>query len=258
MESTKNKSIKKSLEFKNRKIRTALFTTGSGPLAKTALEVLLKHSDLRCVIISRKERSVSRWQRICEYGLWYSAQYTISRLMAFVANSTISPDVVKSYGIDLQYWELAKDERRVLELLISREVDTVFVCSFQHILNKTFINQLKCCLNIHPSALPAYRGPEPVTWGLLERSDTCGVTIHIIDDGIDTGEIIGQHIIRTPFLKNPYIVERQLAKAMSGLLSDTLTNLANGTLKTVQQPEGGFYLSSPTLANRLLRANQKS
>ena len=48
------------------------------------------------------------------------------------------------------------------------------------------------CLNLHPSLLPAYRGPSPVVGALLAGDDTTGVTLMLMDEGMDTGPIIAQ------------------------------------------------------------------
>jgi methionyl-tRNA formyltransferase len=47
-------------------------------------------------------------------------------------------------------------------------------------------------INIHPSLLPAYRGPAPVLWAIRNGDPDIGVTVHRIDEGIDTGPILAQ------------------------------------------------------------------
>lgn len=47
----------------------------------------------------------------------------------------------------------------------------------------------QCFLNVHPGLLPDFRGLDPVLWALYERKPV-GVTIHQIDDGIDTGDVL--------------------------------------------------------------------
>ena len=46
------------------------------------------------------------------------------------------------------------------------------------------------CLNIHPSLLPRHRGPSPVATAILEGDETTGVTIMLLDEGMDTGPIL--------------------------------------------------------------------
>ena len=48
------------------------------------------------------------------------------------------------------------------------------------------------CLNLHPSLLPKYRGPSPVATAILEGESVTGVTVMLLDEGMDTGPIIAQ------------------------------------------------------------------
>ena len=52
------------------------------------------------------------------------------------------------------------------------------------------------CLNIHPSLLPRHRGPSPVATAILEGDQTTGVTIMLLDEGMDTGPILAQRETR--------------------------------------------------------------
>lgn len=54
-------------------------------------------------------------------------------------------------------------------------------------------------VNVHPSLLPAYRGPHPFFWAYYEQAETTGVTIHYLDEGEDTGDIILQERIDIPY-----------------------------------------------------------
>ena len=46
------------------------------------------------------------------------------------------------------------------------------------------------CINIHPSLLPQYRGPVPTAWAIENGEKHFGITIHLMDEGIDTGDIL--------------------------------------------------------------------
>ena len=54
------------------------------------------------------------------------------------------------------------------------------------------------CLNVHPSLLPANRGPVPLFWTFREGHEMTGVTIHCINEGIDSGDILAQESIEVP------------------------------------------------------------
>jgi methionyl-tRNA formyltransferase len=71
-------------------------------------------------------------------------------------------------------------------------LDLVFSCFYDKILRKKFIDQHKRVLNLHNSPLPKYRGVNPINWALKNGESYHGVTIHEIDEGIDTGPIVAQ------------------------------------------------------------------
>ena len=56
------------------------------------------------------------------------------------------------------------------------------------------INKFKYFVNIHNGPLPKYRGVNPINWALKNNENSHGVTLHHIDEGIDTGDIIDQEI----------------------------------------------------------------
>ena len=65
------------------------------------------------------------------------------------------------------------------------------VVAFGHILRE---NVLKlpgiACINVHASLLPAYRGPAPIQWAVINGDRETGVTTMIMDKGLDTGDIL--------------------------------------------------------------------
>ena len=52
-------------------------------------------------------------------------------------------------------------------------------------------------INIHWSLLPLNRGPNPIQWAIIKGENYTGVTVHFIDDGLDTGDIIIQQKIKS-------------------------------------------------------------
>lgn len=78
-------------------------------------------------------------------------------------------------------------------------------------------------VNIHPSRLPDGRGPEPIFWSFRRDLDTAGVTLHAIDDGLDTGPIIDQRSVAIPSDATMITLERSLAQIGADMLCDFLS-----------------------------------
>jgi len=63
---------------------------------------------------------------------------------------------------------------------------------YDKIFKKEIISKFYRLCNIHNAPLPKYRGMNPVNWALKNNEETHGVTLHLIDEGIDTGDILDQ------------------------------------------------------------------
>jgi folate-dependent phosphoribosylglycinamide formyltransferase PurN len=90
-------------------------------------------------------------------------------------------------------------------------------------------------INIHAGITPKYRGAHGAYWALANRDpNRCGVTIHVVDPGIDTGAIVAQAIVipttRDSFVTYPYL---QLAAALP-LLIDAVGKALDGELVTYE------------------------
>jgi methionyl-tRNA formyltransferase len=84
------------------------------------------------------------------------------------------------------------------------------------------------CLNVHPSLLPRYRGPAPLYWALKNREPATGVTIHYMDDGIDTGDIVVQESFPIGPGDDQWRLRAKLAATGARLLAKTVRRLAAG------------------------------
>jgi methionyl-tRNA formyltransferase len=104
-------------------------------------------------------------------------------------------------------------------------------------------------LNLHPSRLPHFRGPEPLFWTFRAGVQQTGVTLHWLDAGLDTGDIALQADLTLPLGISGPEAERQTAELCAQLLIDGLQQLAAGRLPRRPQPKGGSYQSQPTAAD---------
>lgn len=101
-------------------------------------------------------------------------------------------------------------------------------------------------LNVHPSLLPAYRGPEPLFWQFRAGASATGVTVHWMDSGLDTGDIAGQQPLAFPDGIRGPAAEELCARAGGALLADVLARLSAGDAVPRQpQPAGGSYFPAP-------------
>jgi phosphoribosylglycinamide formyltransferase-1 len=72
-------------------------------------------------------------------------------------------------------------------------VDLVVCAGYMHLLTRPFLDRFPGrIVNVHPSLLPAFPGARAIADALEAGTDTTGVTVHFVDDGLDTGEVIAQ------------------------------------------------------------------
>lgn len=117
----------------------------------------------------------------------------------------------------------------------SRRIPTAVLDQFRH-----------GVMNIHPSLLPAYRGPAPLFWQFRENTEAFGVTVHLVDAGLDTGDILAQRIVALPKgISGPGAV-RRLTEEGVALIAGQLGCLAQaGALASNPQVGGGSYQRWP-------------
>jgi methionyl-tRNA formyltransferase len=93
------------------------------------------------------------------------------------------------------------------------------------------------CLNVHPSLLPDNRGPDPLFWTFRRGDATTDVTIHLMDEGFDTGPVLEQGSISVPDGISEALLERTCAEIGARLLVEALAALATGAAQPQSQDE---------------------
>jgi phosphoribosylglycinamide formyltransferase 1 len=72
-------------------------------------------------------------------------------------------------------------------------VELVVLAGYMHLLTKPFLDRFpERIVNVHPSLLPAFPGARSIADALAAGVDTTGVTVHYVDEGLDTGAVIAQ------------------------------------------------------------------
>ncbi len=84
-------------------------------------------------------------------------------------------------------------DEQALELVRTAGTDLLVTACFPRLLPASWLEAPRLgAINLHPSLLPAYRGPQPLFWQFRAGEPATGVTLHFMDAGADTGDIIAQ------------------------------------------------------------------
>jgi methionyl-tRNA formyltransferase len=124
-------------------------------------------------------------------------------------------------------WEVGKlTESATIDQIAQFRSDLICVVCFPYIFPKVLLELPQYgCINLHPSLLPAYRGAMPIQQIIQHGERRSGVTLHFMDEGIDTGEIISQVAFDLPAGITEIELTQRCAIAGATLLVETVENL---------------------------------
>ena len=145
----------------NKKIRTAVFISGTGSNLKNLIQFSKKNSSPISInlIVSNNHKSKG----------------------------------LKIYSFKAKIF----DEKRLLKIMKNRKINLICLAGFMKILSKNFIKIFKGkILNIHPSLLPKYKGLNTHKRVLENKEKFTGCTVHLVSSKLDSGKIIIQKKIK--------------------------------------------------------------
>jgi methionyl-tRNA formyltransferase len=121
------------------------------------------------------------------------------------------------------------DDENILERVKSLEPDILLVACFPMILSGPWLMVAKqMCLNVHPSVLPSYRGPTPLFWQFREGEHETGVTLHMVEEDLDAGDIVAQSVMPLAVGARFSEVNARLAETGAVLVVDMLNKMSAG------------------------------
>ena len=127
----------------------------------------------------------------------------------------------------------------VVEALAALRADVGLSVMFGYKLEREVFGMFpKGCFNLHPGLLPHGRGADPNAWAIIDR-EPAGATLHWIDAGIDTGDIVAQRPVAVQPTDTGEILYQRLEAACIDLLADCWPSIATGKAPRHPQGDGG-------------------
>jgi methionyl-tRNA formyltransferase len=214
-----------------KKIKIGYFA--DGPWSHKAFEKLIKDETIEILfIVPRSDTNDNTLED-------FSIKHKIDYLFPIKINSLEFIETVKSYNVDL---------------LVSMSFNQIFKAQ---ILNIPKLGVINC----HAGKLPFYRGRNILNWALINDEKEFGITVHYVDEGIDTGDIIKQKCY--PISENnDYNTLLEIAYVECALiLYEAIKEIQEGISKRIVQSTihpVGFYCGRRGTGDEIINWNQTS
>lgn len=138
-------------------------------------------------------------------------------------------------------------------IYLESQPEVVLVCDYGHIIPAELLSSFPGrFLNVHPSLLPRYRGAAPIRRALLEGAEKTGVSLMIVDEGLDTGPVVGYVEAAVLPDDDAESLRRRLARLGVELLKSVLPAYLSGTVRPQIQEEALATYAPPLRKDDLL------
>ncbi len=246
--------------------RTGSVVILAGPTESTSIvyNALKGHFPISRVIVEgRDSRADFLWRRTRRLGAARVAGQLLFRVVVVPWLTATSQQRIEEIHREMALDRSPVDEHRVLRVASVNSEETiaalrelqpdVVVINGTRIISKRVLDSIPArFINMHAGITPLYRGVHGAYWALADgRRDACGVTVHLVDPGIDTGSIIEQAIIE-PTARDNFVTyfPLQLGVGLPMLRRAVAACLETGqcSAATTAPPAGASRLwSHPTL-----------
>ncbi|GAC1643101.1 MAG: hypothetical protein NVS4B12_07020 [Ktedonobacteraceae bacterium] len=173
---------------------------------------------------------------------------------------SLHPSIVQiAWQRHIPVWEVRSlTDAITYSTLAAYEPDGICVACFSQRIPRAILELPQLgCLNVHPSLLPANRGPVPLFWTFRNGDETTGVTIHFLEETMDTGDILAQEHIEVPDGISYEQLEMRCAIKGGTLLANAVHNLYKNNITHTSQDEAkSSYYSFPTNEDFVIRAGE--
>jgi methionyl-tRNA formyltransferase len=154
-------------------------------------------------------------------------------------------ELTLQHGLLLFQPEKAKEEA-FQEAVRGSRPDLIVVVAYGQILPKSILSiPTYCAVNVHASLLPAYRGAAPIAWAILNGEKVTGVTTMVMDEGMDTGDILLQREIPIGGGETCETLRDRLASLGAQLLLETLARMKEKNIRPISQDNSKATYAPP-------------
>lgn len=131
-----------------------------------------------------------------------------------------------------------KEEKPLIDMLNKLSVEIGVSWSYSQLISKELIQCFpKGIVNMHGGLLPKYRGANVLNWAIINGESETGVTLHYIDEKIDTGSIIAQKSVPILLDDTALTLREKIEKCAANLFEDTWDGIKTNRVNGIPQDE---------------------
>ena len=178
---------------------------GTPNYAKVILEALIKDKDINVsLILTQPDKPVGR-------------------------KKILTPPPVKELGLEYNIEVLQPitlKDKQIIKKIKKIQPDFIIVAAYGQLLPKDILD-IAPCINLHASILPKYRGASPIQQAILNGDEYSGVTAMLMDEGLDTGDMLGFSFIKTKKALRLDLMMEKLSQLAAKLTIDVVKSFDN-------------------------------
>lgn len=188
--------------------RVAVLASGTGTNLQAILDQVHGRDGIEVVAVGSDKREAAAIERASAAG--------------------IATDV-----FDLErYTDRGRRDRAIADWLEGVGVDLVVLAGYMQLLSDEFVARFRNrVINVHPALLPSFPGLDAIAQSLMHGVRITGVTVHFVDDGVDTGPIILQRPVPVPPDRDREALERAIHATEHALLPEAIRLIAAGRVR---------------------------
>jgi phosphoribosylglycinamide formyltransferase 1 len=127
----------------------------------------------------------------------------------------------------------AKRDAAMADWLADRRVDLIVLAGYMELLSPEFVRRFpNRIVNVHPALLPSFPGLDAIGQALEHGVRVTGVTVHFVDEGVDSGPIILQRPVDVPYTRDRSQLEAAIHEVEHQLLPEAIRLIASGAVRT--------------------------
>jgi methionyl-tRNA formyltransferase len=198
---------------------------GSGAFGRASLQRLRDHPDIELVgVVTAPSKPAGRRQALTATPIGSAAT-------EWELGPVLTPTRLR--------------ERASVDSVLDLAPDLLVLADYGQVVPPELLDMRHGALNLHPSLLPRHRGATPVPAAILAGDRETGVTLMLMDDGLDTGPIVAQQRVTLTGAETAPSLEDRLAVAAGGLLAATVGPWLRGEIEARPQPAEGVTMTRP-------------